>query len=622
MDGRFRTLYERSPFKAYAVDERSRVVAVTDMLLERLGYERDELLGRPADELMAPVSRKYVQRVARPQFERDGFIDRIPLEFVTKGGTPIEVLFSARRLYAADGAPVGAVASLRDFEGEHHALEEMQREKLRFRTLTDALPFLVARIDSSHRYRFVNKTYARTFGTPISQILGRHVSEFVDPDVVESLLPTYARAMDGETLSLQKTSRLVDGRVREMRLTYLPDPVPDDGPGLFFVGQDVTEWTQELEERAALEKKVLKAQHLEALGLLAGGVAHDFNNLLTGILSNAEVATLDVVPGSEASEALTDVITAAKRASELTRQLLTYAGRHEVEPVRLCLNQLADEVLKLLRHSLDGLDVVRELDPAEPGVLGDRSQLGRVLMNLVTNAADAMAGQGCLTIRTGTTDAVAGTFAGATVGADVPAGGYAWVEVADTGGGIPEEHRESIFEPFFSTKEDNHGLGLAALTGAVRSHGGVLQIQTEVGRGSTFRVSLPAAEPAAPPTPVPRASPLQGRALLVDDQPLILRSLQRQLQRLGLEVTTAGDGAEAVGIFERDPGFDLVILDVVMPVMDGPEAMRRIRALRADVPVVMLSGFHDRELDVSEADAFLPKPCSAGALRTVLAELL
>jgi signal transduction histidine kinase len=368
------------------------------------------------------------------------------------------------------------------------------------------------------------------------------------------------------------------------------------------------------EARRAIEAKVLEVQKLESLGVLAGGIAHDFNNLLVAIMGNAGLALLDLPEDSPVRGSIADIETAGRRAGELARQMLAYAGRSrgQLEPVDL--GELVNELLVLLQVPIGkGVDLRLHLPSSALVVDADAAQLRQVVMNLVINAADAVNRTGVVTIRAQMLHATAEYLADVHPEAGLEPGPFASVEVADTGIGMDAATRDRIFDPFFTTKDTGRGLGLAAVRGIVNAHGGAIRVYSEKGRGTTFRVLLPIS--ASIPITVPEVDSDwhgEGTVLVVDDDPGVRRVASRLLESFGLTVRVVESGAEALSILAAEPGaFDAVLLDMTMPEMNGPEAFERIQALRPELPVVMMSGYHEDELRPgldARISGFIQKP--------------
>ena len=372
--------------------------------------------------------------------------------------------------------------------------------------------------------------------------------------------------------------------------------------GLAGVCEDITAQRQAEQQSRLLEAKLQQTHKLESLGLLAGGVAHDFNNLLVGITGNAALALMDVPPGSEAAQALGDLQLAAERATELTAQLLAYAGRGRVPETSVDLHAAVEETLTLLRSSLPArARVAAELGAALPCVPGDATRLRQVVLNLVKNAADALGdGAGEIVVSTSEQEVTAARKAGLAVDGGLRPGRHVVLEVRDTGCGMPPETLARIFDPFFTTKTKGRGLGLAATVGTIRAHKAGLEVTSEPGRGTTFRLLFPqcASLTAAPP-PRPTPPPIEGHGaiLVVDDDAAVRDVTRRLLSRQGFEVLDAPDGPRGVALL-REAGARIrcVLLDLTMPGMDGTESFRRMREVRPDVRVVVMSGHSERSL--------------------------
>ena len=407
--------------------------------------------------------------------------------------------------------------------------------------------------------------------------------------------------------------------------------------GAALLGQSVARHVAErrrdeaLEELRELELGVQKTQRLESLGVLAGGIAHDFNNLLTGVLGNAEIALLKAEDEQQRTR-IERIRTAARRAAELTNQMLAYSGRGRFQLQPLDVNGVIRETRELLGATIPGSAELRlELGTSLPAVEVDPPQIRQVVMNLITNAAESLPeGKGTVTLSTDVVRYKAARRAGEQT---LAPGSYVRLRVRDTGEGMDAATRERIFDPFFTTKFAGRGLGLAAVQGIVRGHRGGLWVESEAGSGTTFTVVLPKSERAPSGTyqaaELPAQEPVRrfaGQVLLADDEVHAQQATQAALEELGFEVQCAGDGIEAVARFQVDPSrYSAVVLDLTMPGAGGAEACTRIRALRADVPVLLMSGFDQSEVGslVDAPDvAFVQKPVTLRALSGALETLV
>jgi signal transduction histidine kinase/CheY-like chemotaxis protein len=393
-------------------------------------------------------------------------------------------------------------------------------------------------------------------------------------------------------------------------------PIADEAYANLY-GLDIT-------ERRKLEERLAQAQKMEAIGLLAGGVAHDFNNLLVGVIGNASLAQEMVAPGSKVAPLLDRIVRTGEQAAHLTRQLLAYAGKGQIVVEALDLSQVARAGADLVRASIPG-KIALHLDLAAglPLVNADRSQLHQVFLNLVINAAEAVgSGPGRISVRTGIRDLEAPELRTSS-GAELRPGRYVCLEVTDDGCGMDEDTLGRIFDPFFTTKFLGRGLGLAAVAGIVRTHGGGIQVESVLRQGTRFTVLLPAAEVAAAPQPESEAGVLDlrgmGRILLVDDEDIVLELGQAALQRQGYDVLIAASGPAALRVFEREAAqVDLVILDLSMPGMGGEDVLPELKRIRSEVRVVISSGYtqddamkYFRGLPVA---GFIQKPYTAAKL--------
>ena len=384
--------------------------------------------------------------------------------------------------------------------------------------------------------------------------------------------------------------------------------------------------------RGAMVEQLQKGQKMEALGLLAGGVAHDMNNILGAIMSLASVLRAELAPGDRRRTDVDDILAASRRGRDLTRNILGFAQEGKRVMARVHLNDVAGETLAILSRSMPKSIAPRlDLDPELPPTEGDFGQLAHAAMNVCLNAVEAMPDGGELTI---TTRRVYLALPALESWPHMAPGTYVMLRVGDTGAGMDEETRRRVFEPFFSTKprDEGRGLGLSMVLGAVSSHGGKIEIESAPGAGTTVSLFLPRArsnsvELRRTPSEAGIALEAGRTVLVVDDEAIVRRAARRALEKMGQRVIEAQDGAEAVEVMAREgAGIDLVILDVVMPGMDGVEAFPRLRALRPDVPILITSGYsHDGNVDEllrQGAAGFIEKPYDVDRLGANLLAVL
>ncbi|HEX5051822.1 MAG TPA: CHASE domain-containing protein [Planctomycetota bacterium] len=364
---------------------------------------------------------------------------------------------------------------------------------------------------------------------------------------------------------------------------------------------------EQLVREALLMESLQQTQRLESLGVLAGGIAHDFNNLLTGILGNSDLALHLLAHDHAAREPVANARVAARRAADLTAQLLAYAGRANLEREPLDLSAMVRDMEGLLQTAIpSGVELVRQLAPDLPSIKADKAQLQQVLLNLVMNGAEACR-------ETGGTVRIQ-TRAAAPSDRTMPAR-RVLLEVTDTGVGMPPDVKRRMFEPFFTTKFQGRGLGLASVQGIVRAHNGVISVESEPGAGTCIRVELPAVHAAAVAEgpPVPTGLIGHGAVLLVDDDALVLNVGGKILEGFGFEVFKVADSEQALDLFRREHHrIQLAILDLTMPGMNGVELMRSLRYVEPRLLVLLSSGYHESELggvvDEHNGVGFLQKP--------------
>jgi len=393
----------------------------------------------------------------------------------------------------------------------------------------------------------------------------------------------------------------------------------------------LTQLTRQQKRAATLQSELQHSQRVESIGLLAGGIAHDFNNLLTVVFASLESIREQDVP-SAMREPIEDIEAATERAADLTRQLLAFGRKQLLRSRRLDVNELVNDAERLLRRVIpERVEVIAELEDDLPAVVADMGQLTQVIVNLAVNARDAIVKEGTITLRT--RRAEVGPERAARLGLSEP-GEHVVIEVVDDGVGMAPEVAARAFDPFFTTKEAGKGtgLGLSTTLGIIEQTGGAVQIESELGAGTTIRLYLPpmaptAPETAAPSTVPPPSDPEGGKTiLLAEDDVLLRRILVRMLERTGYRVVAASDGAEALELAHAHDGpIHLLITDAIMPAMGGTELIQRMRAEQPDIPVLLVSGYGGEqidELDSIGALTLLPKPFPMEVLLAKVGEAL
>ena len=555
---------------------------------------------------------------------------------------------------------------------------ELDLERRRYQELFEFAPDAYLVTDPSGIVRQANRSASRLLGVSSTFLGGKALAAYIASDdrpAFRSLLSKLGTGAESHTAAFKLQSR--DGGQLDAELTYSISQIRHGAPRVIrWLVRDVTGREQmarqiralnlELESavaartadlseahhlaqdlvereqsaRRAAESSEAQARHvqkLEGIGLLAGGIAHDFNNLLHVVLGNADIALSNLTARSPAREPIEEVVRATLRAADLTRQLLAYSGKGAFVVRHLDLSTEVREMATLLRTGISKQATLAwELSSTLPAVSADPTQIRQVVMNLITNASDALGETGgTITLRTGVTrlETLDNQHFGVPLEGEDPAvpskGPYVYLEIGDTGSGMTPDTLSRIFDPFFSTKFTGRGLGLAAVMGIVRSHHGLIRVRTAPGEGTAFRVLFPAVGGAARKTGKATAerSDWQGSGtiLVVEDEKEVREVAERILQEIGFQTIGVADGRRALAIMEEvGDGVTAVLLDLSMPRMGGAETFRRLRALRPELPILLMSGYTEQVVAPQFSGSgpgitgFLQKPFLAEDLIAVL----
>jgi PAS domain S-box-containing protein len=589
-----------------------------------LGVDAESLVGQrlgatPISSRVEPEdSRRFLEAFRRGEVARGA---RFDLRYHHPDGR-LRWLDTTATSYHTRAGERRAVLVTRDATERIEAEQRLRQSEERYRMVAEATRDLITEQDAEGRLTYASPACEAVLGYRPEELVGSEAMlHLTHPDDLERVLANFQRcARSQEPMHFVEPYRVrrKDGSLRWCEGAGVTYRKADGSLSVLGLTRDVTERVRAEEERRNLEQRMQQAQRLESLGILAGGVAHDFNNLLTPILGEVGLALAELPSDSPAGGHLRSIQTAARRAAALIHQMLAYAGQRPIQQERVDLSALVRELGELLT-SAGGRRARRvyELHPGLPAVLGDAAQLGQVAMNLITNAAEALgAAGGTIAIRTGvlTLPAARG---GQRLGATLGDGEHVYFEVEDSGCGMDAATLQRIFDPFFTTKFTGRGLGLAAALGIVRGHGGAIEIESHPGRGSRFRVILPAAPPlgAAEVERPADGAPWRGSGtvLFVDDDEGVRAFGVAALRRCGLRVLTARDGREALDLYARHSGeIDVVVLDRTLPGSNGDDVFGSIRRIRPDAAVVLMSGYAE---DPAGGPAPLPGGGPAGYLR-------
>jgi len=454
--------------------------------------------------------------------------------------------------------------------------------------------------DPRGRYVFVNPSFCDMMGFSREELLAMTLFDVLQP---AEPTPLFSKVRDERRPGVRSAMlRRKDGSLFDAEIAGFPADV-SGRPYIIGFARDITHRRAQEEDRLALEAKIQNAQKLESLAVLAGGIAHDFNNLLVGILGNAELCLTELVPEAPSRQYVSDIEREAIRAAKLVQQMLAYSGKGRFNIERLDLTSVVTEMTHLLEVSVARNSIIKyDLTENLPKVMADAAQVRQVLINLVTNASEAIAGRsGIITIRTGAMECDQNYIKETYLDDDLSAGVYCYIEVSDTGCGIAPDIVTKIFDPFFTTKFTGRGLGLAATLGIIRGHRGALKVYSEVRKGSTIKALFPAvigdSDAQVRAKAAATSSPCSGTVLVVDDDETVRTIARRLLERLGFQVLIANDGHEAIKAFE-DAGGEVtcVLLDLTMPNMDGEACYRELKRIKKDIKVILMSGYNRQEM--------------------------
>ncbi len=616
----FRALIHDAPLSIVAFDASGNIQLWNPAAERMFGWTAEEALGKPHP--IVPEEKQEEFRALREMALRGQTFTGIRLRRRRKDGSPIDISVSTSPLRAADGTITGIMSIITDVSERKKSEEAL----LRLATAVEQSAEVIVITDTAGDIEYVNPAFERVTGFRRDEVLGKN------PRLLKSGkhdLAFYRQLWDtllqGDVWTGVFVNRRKDGTLYEEEAVI--SPVRDTGGEVInyvAVKRDVT-------NERRVEEQLRQAQKMEAVGRLAGGIAHDFNNLLTAITGYTDLLLMDLPEGGAAHREVLEIRKAGDRAASLTRQLLAFSRRQVLQPKVLDLNQVVMDMEKMLRRLIgENIELVTALADDLGYVKADPGQIEQVIVNLAVNARDAMPNGGKLILETSKME-IDESYAGRHD--PVRPGSYAILAVTDTGIGMDEPTMSRLFEPFFTTKEvgKGTGLGLATVYGIVKQSGGYIWAYSEVGRGTTFKVLLPGEEAVAElgEREVAYLYPSGGdeTVLVVEDEKLVRDLVREILSQHGYHVLEASRGAEALEASGRHEGpIHLLLSDVVMPGMTGPELARRLTAHRPEMGVLFMSGYTDDAIlhhgVFDQGEEFLQKPFTASALGAKVRKVL
>ncbi len=626
-EGRFRAMNEASPLGIFVMSKQGDMVYHNARYLEICGLTEEQAIGGEWIVCIHPDDIDKVTRAWRQVVETQRDVEIVE-RMVHSDGELVWASVKVAPILGKGGAVTGFLGTVDDITLAVQAEEQHRRDAELRRQIGRVARIGGFELDPVREtFRFSDEVFAIYELAPAESIAMAEALAFHADEDRLSLITALKQAVeDGGAFDIDVPLVTAKGR-RAWTRWFGEAGIGYGGVRVAGAVQDVTERHEAELERRRLESQIQHAQKLESLGVLAGGIAHDFNNLLTSILGNVSLASLDMPEGHRAHRSLEQAELAARRAADLTRQMLAYSGRGRFVLERLEPSRVISEMVGLLKSVISKkVDLVLDLEPT-PAIVGDVAQIQQVVMNLITNAAEAVGERsGRVVVRARTELAHGAELASMALGEGLEGGTYALLEVEDDGCGMDDDTLGRVFEPFFTTKFTGRGLGLSAVLGIVRSHRGAIHVASRAGVGTTFRVLFPceleAKKDGGPIVRPPSTRPMRGRLLVVDDEDTVLSFLERLLSRAGFDVCTAGDGSAAIArldeLASRGDQAALVLLDLTMPVMDGREVLDALRKRGDSTPIIVMSGFHEQEVSEQLAglafDGVLQKPFGAGTV--------
>ena len=600
---RYRTLIENASDIIFKTDDTGHFTFVNPAGLRIAGYEEKEVIGTQYATFIQPDRREAATKFFGRQFMRRLQNTYYEYPFITKDGREIW-LGQNTSLLVEDGHVSGFQAIAREITERKRVEKALSESEKHLKLVTDNVPALIGYVDKNYRYQFVNKNYERWFGLKQEAMLGKHIKDLLPKGTYEISLPFVNRALSGEEVTFEGTVQLPDGTTKVFYNHLVPDRSSNhEIKGYYVLVSDITEHKREEEEKRNLEERLQRAEKMEALGQLAGGVAHDLNNVL-GILSGySELLLLEIPEGSRSRGHAEKILQSTEKGAAIIQDLLTLARRGVTVSEVLNLNSVVSgfqktPVFEKMKDYHPRVTFRTECDRNLLNIKGSPVHLEKTLMNLMSNAGESISGKGEVLIRT------ENRYLDRPIRGydEVKEGDYAVLTVSDTGIGIPAENREKIFEPFYTKKtmgRSGTGLGLAIVWGTVKDHSGYIDVQSEVGQGTTFTLYFPVTREDViskqQKMPMERYMGKGESVLVVDDIAGQRGVAARLLTQMGYKVHVVSSGEEAVDYLKGKKA-DILVLDMIMPPgIDGLETYARVLEINPNQKAIIVSGFSETE---------------------------
>jgi PAS domain S-box-containing protein len=620
------TIIRSSPLAVIALDPDGNVTRWNPAAERMFGWTEEEVLGKFLP--LVPEDKREEHSLLRERVLRGEGFTNVEASRWRKDGSSIDISISTAPLRDPAGRIIGVMSVSADITESKRDKEALRESEERYRTVVEE-SFAGVYVVQDGRFVYANRNAASATGYAPEELVGRDVYSLVHPDDVERIKASSQQMLEGRDLSPYEFRIITnDGQTRWVIETVR---------SISYMGRkavlgnaiDITERKEAEAEKLKLEARLIQAQKMEAVGLLAGGLAHDFNNMLGVILGYTEMIKDDLPPDDPLRSDITQIEEAAIHSRNMTQQLLAFSRKQIISPELLDMNEALRTRMKTISR-LIGEDVELIFRPGKDlfRVRMDPSQVDQILFNLAGNARDAMPQGGTLIVETANTTMDEGT---GVLPADRMPGRYVQLSISDNGTGMPREIMDQIFDPFFTTKELGRGtgLGLATVYGIVRQNHGFINVYSEPGHGTIFKVYLPrSAEEGAPRPKPPEAPPamVAGKILLVEDEPMLMDVTTRMLEAVGYRVLAAATPSEALSLIGgSNADIRIMLTDVVMPEMSGRELMEKAVAVKPGLKVLFMSGYTSNVIAhhgvLNEGVHFIQKPFRKDDLARKIAEV-
>ncbi len=597
---RFRATFEQSVVGMAHTSREGVILRVNQRYATILGFKVAELIGMNVIDLTHPSFRKDSREVVSKHVDGKKEYTQIEKVYLRKDGEPVWGRLTVQSILDSEGNFDYFASVLEDITARKRAMAELEESDRRFNETLKNIKLMAVMLDARGKITFANNHLLELTGWSDTDLIGEDWFDYFIPDTIsDEVRNVFESTIANGDLFPFYENEIKTRNGKELIVRWSNTALYDiEGNiiGTSSIGEDISEVIESHLQNEELERQLHHSLKMEAVGRLAGGIAHDFNNLLTAITASADLAMMNPCASSDIKQDLESIASTAERAATLTRQLLTFSRKQSIKPTTIDMNDIILNLERLLKRVIsEDIDLKVDLCKESANIYADPSQIEQIIVNLVVNAKDAMIGGGRITIDTLISSTVPEL---ALDGAKSSDSDYIRFRVRDTGSGIDESIRSMIFEPFFTSKPEGEGtgLGLSTVYGIVKQNHGYISVDSQIGKGTTFAIYLPKQKDAVVPQSKDNASSLKisgkERILIVEDEDMVRKLTQRTLEMFGYEVIEASSGAEALAVLENLPiQVDLILTDVVMPNMSGPDFITEVKKKTPDVAALFMSGY-------------------------------